>query len=307
MHKGGILLGFQTYLEKRRIGELLVAKGLITSGDLRLALARQKQTREPLGQILLEVSGISKRQLGMALWQQTALRTCATVLLCAASLTGGKAKADPMNQSGAPQAMLVSITPEFSRMSAYPALYGMNEKRSANLKPFTKWTDMLSRFENQVRNGESAQALAKWEKDLASYRHASLKVMAENVNAFVNKTRYVTDSRNWGQSDYWATPVEFLQRGGDCEDYAVAKYVALRSLGVPEDRMRIAVVQDTQKNIPHAVLVVYAESGVYVLDNQSENMLSGESGNRYRPIYSINRQAWWLHSAPDDTRIASVR
>lgn len=306
MRKGGVLLGIQSYLERRRIGELLVSKGLITNGDLRLALARQKQTREPLGQILLEVSEISKRQLGFVLWQQTALRTCAAVLLCLASVSGGKARADTLGQNP-PQAMLVSITPEFSRMSTYPALYGMNEKRSANLQPFTKWTEMLGRFEGQIRSGSAAGLLGKWEKELAAYRSSSLKDMAENVNALVNKTRYITDTRNWGQSDYWATPVEFMQRGGDCEDYAVAKYVALRSLGVPEERLRIAIVQDTQKNIPHAVLVVYTESGAYVLDNQNQNMLSGESGSRYRPIYSINRQAWWLHSAPEGTRIASAR
>lgn len=306
MSKGGFFLGFQAYLERRRVGELLVAKGLVTTGDLRLALARQKQTQEPLGQILLEVSGLSKRQLGLVLWQQTALRTCAAVLLFMAAITGGKAKADSLSQNPA-QVTLVSITPEFSRMSAYPALYGMDEKRSSNLQPFTKWTQMFNRFESQVKSGSSAGVIEKWQRDLAGFRDPSLKAMAENVNTFVNKTRYITDSRNWGQSDYWATPVEFLQRGGDCEDYAVAKYVALRSLGVPEERLRIAIVQDTQKNIPHAVLVVYAESGVYVLDNQNQNMLSGESGSRYRPIYSINRQAWWLHSPPQGTRIASAR
>lgn len=309
MGKGGILLGFQACLEKRRIGELLVAKKLITRGDLRLALARQKQTREPLGQILLDVSGISRRQLGIALWQQTALRTGAAVLLLFISVTGGfvkRAKADSLSHNPT-QIELVSIKSEFSKMSAYPALYGMDEKRSSNLKPFTKWTEMFNRFEAQLQNGDAIGAIKKWEKELAAYRNQPLKTMAENVNTFVNRTRYITDSNNWGQSDYWATPVEFLRRGGDCEDFAVAKYVALRSLGVPEERMRVAIVQDTQKNIPHAVLIVYAESGIYVLDNQNESVLSGESGSRYRPIYSINRQAWWLHSAPEGTRIASVQ
>ncbi|MCC6598813.1 MAG: transglutaminase-like cysteine peptidase [Alphaproteobacteria bacterium] len=309
MSKGGVLRGFQAYLEKRRIGELLLSKGLVSPGDLRTALSLQKQTGQPLGQILLEISHISKGQLAFVLWQQTALRVCATVLLFVVSLSGGftkKARADNMGYAPA-QITQVSITSEFTKMSAYPALYGMDEKRSSNLKPFTKWTEMLSRFESQLQNESSAGTIKKWERNLASYRSSSIKAMAENVNTFVNKTPYVSDAKNWKQSDYWATPIEFAARGGDCEDFAITKYVALRSLGVPEDRMRIAIVQDTQKNIPHAVLVVYTEAGAYILDNQNQNLVSAENGSRYRPIYSINRQAWWLHSAPEGTRVASAQ
>jgi predicted transglutaminase-like cysteine proteinase len=61
------------------------------------------------------------------------------------------------------------------------------------------------------------------------------------------------------------------------------------------------------KNIPHAVLVVYTEDGTFILDNQNEDMLDGERAGRYRPIFSINRQAWWLHSAPGATIVASAQ
>ena len=121
-------------------------------------------------------------------------------------------------------------------------------------------------------------------------------------------TQFVTrlDNRNWGKSDYWETPVEFMTRGGDCEDFAIAKYISLRELGVSEDRMRLAIVQDTQKNIPHAVLALYTDDGgVVILDQQIKTVFDAGHQGRYRPIFSINRSAWWLYSLPQ-TVVASA-
>ncbi len=56
------------------------------------------------------------------------------------------------------------------------------------------------------------------------------------VNQFLNQWQYKTDEQNYGQRDYWAAPLEFLRRSGDCEDYAIVKYVSLRQLGFAADR-----------------------------------------------------------------------
>jgi predicted transglutaminase-like cysteine proteinase len=124
----------------------------------------------------------------------------------------------------------------------------------------------------------------------------------------MNKKRYVTDSANYGKSDYWATPIEFFQKGGDCEDFAIAKYTALRALGVPDNRMRIAIVQDQQKNVAHAILIVYTDQGAMILDNQLHAAVKAEKVSHYKPIFSINQNAWWLHTAPKSnvTRVASA-
>jgi predicted transglutaminase-like cysteine proteinase len=92
--------------------------------------------------------------------------------------------------------------------------------------------------------------------------------------------------------------MEFMKNGGDCEDFAITKYVSLRALGVPEERMRLVVLQDMQKNIPHAVLVVYTENGPVVLDNQIKRAMPVEKISHYKPIFSINRDSWWLHTKP---------
>lgn len=307
MQKRGIFSTIKNQIERRRVGELLVAKGLITSSELRHALRAQKETSVPLGQVFLEQAVISKNQLRFILFKQTALRTLAAALLCfgALSATQKKARADIIKDVPS-QVRLVSASQEFSRVAAYPAIYGTDEKRSTDLKAFTKWTSMFKRFERQLKQDSSKQAVREWQENLQDLRGMSIKSMANRVNDLVNQKRYIVDSKNWGKSDYWATPVEFLERGGDCEDFAIMKYTALRSLGVPEERMRVAIVQDLKKNIPHAVLVVYTENGAYILDNQIKKLISAEHGSRYRPIYSINRTAWWLHSAPTRTIIASA-
>lgn len=307
MSKRGIFSTIKNQIERRRIGELLVSRGLITSSELRSALRAQKETQLPLGQVFLEQAVISKNQLRWILFKQTALRTLATALLCFGALGAAqkKARADIIKDVPS-QIQLVSASSDFARVASYPAIYGTDEKRSTDLGAFTKWTAMFKRFDRQLKQEASARTVREWQENLQDMRGLSIKAMADRVNDLVNKKRYILDQNNWGKSDYWATPVEFLERGGDCEDFAIMKYVALRSLGVPEERLRLAIVQDLQKNIPHAVLVVYTEQGAYILDNQNKRMISAESGSRYRPIYSINRTAWWLHSAPTRTIIASA-
>lgn len=307
MDQRGILRTIKNTLERNKIGELLVAKGLISPSDLRNALHQQKTTQTPLGQVFVKNAVISQRQLRYLLWKQSALRTCAAAAMIFVSMMASerKARADIINDVPS-QITLVSASAHFAKVNHYPALYGTQEKRSRDLKAFTKWTEMFDKFERQLKSDSSAQIVRDWQENLRDLEGKSIKAMAERVNTLVNQKRYIVDSKNWGQSDYWATPVEFLQRGGDCEDFAIMKYTALRTLGVPEDRLRLAIVQDLQKNIPHAVLVVYTEQGAYILDNQNKRMLDAEHGSRYRPIYSINRQAWWLHTAPTKTILASA-
>nr|WP_279347251.1 transglutaminase-like cysteine peptidase [Govania unica] len=140
-------------------------------------------------------------------------------------------------------------------------------------------------------------------KDLLSKlagRPRSEQIVA--INHFMNLAPYVTDMVNWGVPDYWATTREFMQKDGDCEDYAIAKYFSLKALGVPADSMRIVIVEDMNLKTPHAVLAVYeagADKGVpLILDNQLPGPVKASSILHYKPIYSINESAWWYHRNP---------
>jgi predicted transglutaminase-like cysteine proteinase len=297
----GIFLRLKAVLGQIRLGDLLINKGLITSHDLSAALSEQKQTQQPLGKIFLKHAKISRKQLFFILTRQWALRGAATSMLYIAALTGigmKKARAEDSRQP-----TQISMMQDYNQAASYPALFGSSEKRSANLKPFTKWTSVLGR----INNGSGSAAMREWKENIQSFAGLPLKEMAARVNTLANSKPYISDNRNWGTSDYWESPSEFVARGGDCEDFAIAKYAALKSLGVSEDRLRLAIVHDNVKNIPHAVLIVYTDDGIYALDNQNKGLVSAGSEGRYRPIFSINSTGWWLHSDPGATQVASAQ
>lgn len=305
----GILRQFKAFLGRNRLGELLVIKGLISASDLRFALKQQKTTQQPLGKIFLKHAMISRRQLALILARQWALRGVAAFMFFFASVPGTnikKARADAVKDVPAQIALAVSAPLSYQKMVSYPGLFATVEKRSGNLKPFTKWTGMFSRFDRDLKRAGAPEIIGDWKENLKDFEGLPLKEMARKVNDLANSKPYISDNRNWGTSDYWATPVEFLQKGGDCEDFAIAKYTALRALGVPEDRLRVVILHDNVKNIPHAILAVYTDEGIYALDNQIKTLVDANIEGRYRPIFSINRTGWWLHTAPEATLVASA-
>lgn len=115
------------------------------------------------------------------------------------------------------------------------------------------------------------------------------------VNAFFNRWPYRLDEDIYGTSDWWATPQEFLRLSGDCEDYAICKYFALRELGFSPENLRIVVLKDRIRNIGHAVLAVFLEDEVYVLDNVTDMIFPHTKYRHYIPQYSLNEQARWAH------------
>jgi len=298
---GGILLKTKALLERNRIGELLVLKGLLTPKELRYALWHQKETGAPLGHILVQKKLVTRQEIYGALAQQFTVRCLAAsfgVFLAFSAFSIKPARAGSIKDVPAQMSLVSAAKPAFAPVNSYPALFGTEERASTNLSPFTKWTGMFQRFEAAMKQPHGKEVVGTWQKQIGSYKDLPLDKMAAKVNTFVNEQPYILDNRNWGKSDYWATPVEFFDRGGDCEDFAIAKYVSLRALGVPEERMRIAIVHDLQKDIPHAVLIVYTDGGALILDNQSDVAEKATRVTRYRPIFTINRHAWWLHTKP---------
>lgn len=119
---------------------------------------------------------------------------------------------------------------------------------------------------------------------------------AKAVNTFFNTWPYRTDDVVWGVPEYWATPEEFLEKSGDCEDYAITKYYAMRSLGVSADKLRVVAVKDTIRGIGHAVLTIFINDTAYVLDNLSPYVLEHTVLKNYKPQFSVNEHYRWGHA-----------
>jgi len=174
-------------------------------------------------------------------------------------------------------------------------LFGSNEIHSSNLQMFPKWRGLLARYADDKRKCEAAACGKEWRALLERLSGRDRMAQLRGVNEALNKKRYISDEANWNKPDYWETPFQFLRRGGDCEDYAIAKYLALVELGVPVDDMRIAVVQDQNLGVAHAILVVAVDGANWVLDNQISKVVPAASIRHYRPVYSVNANGWWLH------------
>ena len=169
------------------------------------------------------------------------------------------------------------------------AIFADNQPFSSDITPFYRYTDMLTRFENALQSGDVY--VTAWRQMIRGFRGLDPDLQIIQVNETMNRRPYVPEIR-----DYWAQPGEFLQHGGDCEDFCIAKYLALRDLGFDEGAMRIVIVTDLQKQIPHAILAVQRDEGdELILDNQSASVRRAADIHRYAPIYSINRLGWWYH------------
>ena len=90
-----------------------------------------------------------------------------------------------------------------------------------------------------------------------------------------------------------------LDGSGDCEDYAILKYVSLRALGVDESQLRLMYVRALTINEPHMVLVYYPDPDSYplVLDNLTARILPANERTDLRPVYAFNAQGLWLARA----------
>ena len=115
---------------------------------------------------------------------------------------------------------------------------------------------------------------------------------AKALNRKINKVKYVDDFKNYGEFDYWATPEEFYTHGGDCEDYAIAKYDALLRLGQSDKDMFIVVAKNKKTKLMHTLLQVKLRGKQYLLDNTDNILHPLNYLKRFDVQYKINRVGW---------------
>lgn len=112
-----------------------------------------------------------------------------------------------------------------------------------------------------------------------------------SVNIFFNRLPFLADLAHWGVEDYWASPAESVaSNGADCEDFSIAKYYALKELGVPIARLRITYVKAVRLNQAHMVLAYYPEPDAVplILDNLEEKVRPASERADLIPVYSFN-------------------
>jgi predicted transglutaminase-like cysteine proteinase len=99
----------------------------------------------------------------------------------------------------------------------------------------------------------------------------------------------MSDLAQWGVADHWSAPLETLTTGrGDCEDYAIAKYVALVEAGVPADDVRLVIVRDLALEQDHAVIAVRLDGTWLMLDNRRLILVQDVDMPRIQPLFVLD-------------------
>jgi predicted transglutaminase-like cysteine proteinase len=111
------------------------------------------------------------------------------------------------------------------------------------------------------------------------------------INRAINLAiRPMSDLAQYGQIDVWSSPlVTFAHGSGDCEDYAIAKFVALRLAGISPDDLRIVIMRDTIRGEDHAVAAARLDGRWLMLDNRRMTMVEDGYVRNYRPLFVIDQ------------------
>ncbi|WP_246499047.1 transglutaminase-like cysteine peptidase [Ideonella paludis] len=154
-----------------------------------------------------------------------------------------------------------------------------------------------------ARHGENAlMGVRLLRQVVAPIQGQSELVQVNTINEFYNRrVLFREDQDNWGQPDYWTSPLELLQRGaGDCEDYAIAKYFTLTAMGVPHKKLRMVYVRAVMggpggPSVAHMVLAYYPtpDAEPLVLDNLITEVRPAGRRPDLTPVFSFNAEGLW--------------
>lgn len=155
------------------------------------------------------------------------------------------------------------------------------------------------------RYGEEAQKdIQDLQQLVAQLKTASDADKLKKINDFFNnKLTFADDIDIWRQSDYWSTPLESIGRqAGDCEDFSIAKYMFLKAVNIPNNKLRLTYVKATVNNSgqrsarAHMVLSYYAtpQAEPLILDSLVTEIYPASARKDLSPIFSFNDKGLWV-------------
>jgi predicted transglutaminase-like cysteine proteinase len=163
----------------------------------------------------------------------------------------------------------------------------------------------LSNLAKQKYGEEAYKDFQELQQLTTELKSTSEAEKLKQINDFFNRKITFTDDINvWGQVDYWASPLESIGlQAGDCEDFSIAKYIFLKAVNIPNDKLRLTYVraeltnQQGQKSVrAHMVLSYYLtpQSEPMILDNLTSEILPASSRKDLSPVFSFNDKGLWV-------------
>jgi predicted transglutaminase-like cysteine proteinase len=196
--------------------------------------------------------------------------------------------------------------------------FGLNTEPVASGEVLTKWNGVEAdiRAENDIleicrtspeRCPAAARSfLAIVAQGQAHTGRARIGIINRAINLAI---RPMSDLAQWGVLDRWSAPLETLTTGrGDCEDYAIAKYVALTQAGVAAENVRLVVVHDLAVDENHAVVAARVDGDWIILDNRWLTLVKDSEMPRMVPLFALDQTGvrLFLPMAAPDVRRASA-
>jgi predicted transglutaminase-like cysteine proteinase len=196
-------------------------------------------------------------------------------------------------------ASLLSPGPaELIRRSAEP--FGLPTRQLVDGGLRDKWLGVQRRLADEMvqlaicegdRDGCVAPEALRFLAIIDAGRARDGRARLGEINRAINLAiRPGSDLARHGEVDVWSSPLATLAEGsGDCEDYAIAKFVALREAGVASDDLRIVVMHDLLGGEDHAVAVVRLDGHWLTLDNRRMAMIEDAAVRNVRPTFVIDQ------------------
>jgi predicted transglutaminase-like cysteine proteinase len=189
------------------------------------------------------------------------------------------------------------------RTGSVASFLGTVETRLGDVRPLSVWLSVQERasreadadFAHHCSRATERCAYRDWTTFIETLQGSKRRQQLQKINDYLNRLRYVPDDANYAVEDFWASPGEFLIRGGDCEDYAISKYFSLKRLGWNDQELRVVLVIDTATTRPHAVLIARDGDRTWLLDSRYHRVIDVEEAAHYQPLFSFNATAWWHH------------
>jgi predicted transglutaminase-like cysteine proteinase len=202
----------------------------------------------------------------------------------------------PSRRLGVVAAALAMVLPTAPTQAAGPAFSRVSEQRLDALWRLPQWQKIVQQLpqqELQVRACLSGAICAdpgarRLAVTVAQNLGRSPLYQIERVNSAMNRIPYREDREQFGREDYWESPLTFARSGGDCEDYAIAKYFVLKLLGFTDVDLRVVVLTRTDGAEVHALLLVRAGQTWLVLDNRNDSPGQVADLGNWIPQYAVN-------------------
>jgi len=178
--------------------------------------------------------------------------------------------------------------------SSEPLLEALTEDISA------KWADLQARIQLEQEALAACRASSincpaaarRFLHIVELGRQRQGRARLAEINRAVNfSIRPVSDWAQYGVADFWSAPLATLNAGkGDCEDYAVLKYEALREAGIAPENLRLLLVYYPRRRTNHAVVAVHVDEEWLILDDSTLIMANSSDARHYRPLFVLDHR-----------------